>query len=202
MVNEDSTLMLVNSAFKQRSTLQRRSMKIRTQIVMRFGAAVLFAGALFFLAWTSLRLVFGSSAADSFSYSKATAWELADPDGKPVKSSDFDGKVVILNFGVTSSAPWAAEIPGLIELQKTYGEKGLAVVGVSLDDQGPSVVKEFVKESGINYPVVIGTFNVIEYFGGMGMPSTFIIDRSGKVVARHTGFASKETVEREITPLL
>ncbi|MFZ0712559.1 MAG: hypothetical protein WAM53_21145 [Terrimicrobiaceae bacterium] len=59
-----------------------------------------------------------------------------------------------------------------------------------------------MKDLGINYPVVIGTFNIREYFGGMGMPSTFVIHLSGKIVARHIGFASKETLEREIAPLL
>jgi thiol-disulfide isomerase/thioredoxin len=187
---------------RQLGPYSKRSMRITIRSLVSVGMAVLFAGALCFLARTSLRLFFGSSGGDVLGYSKTTAWELMDPDGKPVKSSDFDGKVVILDFWATSCPPCGARIPGFIELQKKYGEKGLVVVGVLLDEEGPSVAKQFMKESGINYPVVIGAFNIIEYFGGMGIPSTFIINRSGKIVARHIGFASKETFEREITPLL
>ena len=150
----------------------------------------------------NLRLFFGSSAGDTLSYSKAPAWELTDLDGKPVKSSDFDGKVLILDFWATSCSPSEARISGFKELQKKYGERGLVVLGVLLDEGGPSVAKQFIKEVGINYPVVVGAFNVVEYFGGVGIPSTFIINRSGKIVARHSGFASKEMFEGEITPLL
>ena len=177
-------------------------MKITIRNSVIVGMAVLSAGVLFFLARTGLRVAFGSSAGDVLGYSKTPAWELTDPDGKPVKSSDFDGKVLILDFWATWCPPCRAEIPGFIELQNEYGEKGLVVVGVLLDEKEPARVKQFMKEFGINYPVVIGTFNIMEYFGGMGMPSTFVINRSGKIVARHIGFASKETLEREIAPLL
>jgi thiol-disulfide isomerase/thioredoxin len=177
-------------------------MKITVRNLPNFGLAVLFAGAFFALAITSLRPFFRPSATGTLGSSKAPVWELKDPNGKLVKSSDFDGKVVILDFWATWCPPCRAEIPGFIELQNEYGEKGLVVVGVLLDEKEPARVKQFVKEFEINYPVVIGTFNIMEYFGGMGMPSTFVINRSGKIVARHIGFASKETLEREIAPLL
>jgi thiol-disulfide isomerase/thioredoxin len=177
-------------------------MKITIRNLVIAGMAVLFAGLLFFLARTGLRVAFGSSAGDAISYLGTPAWELMDPDGKPVKSSDFDGKVLILDFSTTWCPPFRAEIPVFIELQNEYGEKGLVVVGVLLDEEKPAGLKQFVKEFGINYPVVIGAFNIKEYFGGMGIPSTFVINRSGKIVARHIGFVAKETLEREITPLL
>ena len=165
------------------------------------GIAVLFAGAFFALALTSLRPFFRSPAPDALNSSKAPAWELKDLDGKQVKSSDFDGKVVILDFWATWCPPCKAEIPGFIELQKKYGEKGLVVVGVSLDEGGPSVVKQFMNQFGINYPVVMGNIQTMEDFGGKAIPTTFVIDRSGKIVAKHVGFASKETFENEISPL-
>ena len=59
-----------------------------------------------------------------------------------------------------------------------------------------------MKEFGINYHVAIGAFNIVQYFGGAGIPSTFVINRSGKIVAKHIGFAAKETLESEIAPLL
>jgi thiol-disulfide isomerase/thioredoxin len=176
-------------------------MKITMRKLSSLGIAVLFAGALFALALTSLRPLIRSSAPDPLSSSKSPVWELKDPDGKLVKSSDFDGKVVILDFWATWCPPCKAEIPGFIELQKKYGEKGLVVVGVSLDEQGPSVVKQFMNQFGMNYPVVMGNIKTMEDFGGKAIPTTFVIDRSGKVVAKHVGFASKQTFEKEIEPL-
>jgi thiol-disulfide isomerase/thioredoxin len=176
-------------------------MKITMRNLWGFGLAVLFAGAVFALAITSLRPFFRSSATNALSSSKAPVWELKDPNGKLVKSSDFDGKVVILDFWATWCPPCKAEIPGFIELQKKYGEKGLIVIGVSLDEQGVSVVKQFMKEFGMNYPVVMGDVKLMQDFGGTAIPTTFVIDRSGKIVAKHVGFASKEMFEKEITPL-
>jgi len=134
---------------------------------------------------------------------KVPAWELKDVDGKTVKSSDFDGKVVMLDFWATWCPPCKAEIPGFIELQKQYGEKGLVVIGVSLDEQGPDVVKPFMKQFGVNYPVVMGDAKIVQDFGGIeGLPTTFVIDRTGNIVASHIGYTSKEAFEKEITPLL
>lgn len=133
---------------------------------------------------------------------KAPAWELRDLDGKLVKSSDFDGKVVILDFWATWCAPCKAEIPGFVELQKQYGDRGLIVVGISLDEGGPAVVKRFMTQFGMNYPVVLGDVGLMKAFGGTAIPTTLIIDRSGNIVSRHIGFAPKETFESEIKPLL
>lgn len=95
------------------------------------------------------------------------------------------------------------EVPGFVELQKAYGNRGLAVVGVSLDEEGGRVVKPFMKESGINYSVVMGDEKIIRDFGGIeGIPTTFIIDRQGRIVGKHIGYVDKEQFEREIRTLL
>jgi peroxiredoxin len=133
----------------------------------------------------------------------APDWQLNGPTGKTVKFSDFRGKVVILNFSATWCAPCRLEIPYLIELQKRYGDRGLAVIGVSLDEQGPDVVKEFVKQLGVNYPIVIGNEKITEAYGGIeGIPTTFVIDRQGRVVSQHMGYNEKAIFEKEIQPLL
>jgi thiol-disulfide isomerase/thioredoxin len=176
---------------------------IRNLPMRRFVIAVLFAGAVLSFALPSLPPFFPAAfAADPTVSSKAPAWELTDTDGKPVKSSDFEGKVVILDFWATWCPPCKAEIPGFIELQKQYGEKGLVVVGVSLDERGPAVVKSFINQFGMNYPVVMGDAKIVQAFGGIqAIPTTFIIDRRGEIVARHVGFAPKETFEKQIIPL-
>lgn len=133
----------------------------------------------------------------------APSWELKDTEGKLVKSADFKGRVVILDFWATWCGPCRMEIPGFVELQKQYGERGLTVIGVSLDEEGPSVVKPFVKKFGINYPVVMGDRKMDQAFGGIeGLPTTFIIDREGKIVKRHIGYAPKEEFEKDLKPLL
>jgi thiol-disulfide isomerase/thioredoxin len=148
-------------------------------------------------------LIPSASAADTPAASKAPAWELKDADGKPVKSSDFERKVVILDFWATWCPPCKAEIPGFVDLQKKYGDKGLVVIGVSLDEQGHEVVKPFVKQFEVNYPIVMGDAKIVQDFGGIAaIPTTFVIDRSGNILARHVGYVPKETFEMEIIPLL
>ncbi|MDD5200400.1 MAG: TlpA disulfide reductase family protein [Terrimicrobiaceae bacterium] len=134
---------------------------------------------------------------------KAPEWELKDVDGKTVKSSDFAGKVVILDFWATWCPPCKLEIPGFAELQKKYGKQGLVVVGVSLDEGGPEGVRSFMKQFAMNYPVLMGNAKIAQDFGGMeAIPTTFIIDRKGNIAGGHVGFTPKETFAKEITPLL
>ena len=165
------------------------------------GLAALFA--LAFLAWgiSSLRPLFRSISDSSIASSPAPAWKLKDLDGKLVKSSDFLGKVVILDFWATWCAPCKVEIPGFIALQKQYGEQGLVVIGVSLDNE-PAVVRRFMADFGMNYRVVLGDLMLLQAFGGTAIPTTVIIDRAGDIVARHVGFTSRQTFENEIKPLL
>ncbi len=133
----------------------------------------------------------------------APAWELRDVDGQPVSSRQFLGQVVLLDFWATWCPPCRAEIPGFVELQSKYADKGLVVVGVSLDRTGPASVKEFMQRFSMNYPVVMGDEAITQAFGGIkGIPTTFIINRKGHIVTRHVGYADKETFENEIKPLL
>jgi thiol-disulfide isomerase/thioredoxin len=156
---------------------------------------LLFAGAAFFLEGT-LSQAAGSKTA-------APDWQLSDVDGNPVKLSDFKGKVVILDFWATWCPPCRREIPGFVAIQKKYADKGFTVIGVSVDEQGPSVVKPFMRQLGMNYPVVMGTPKIVVDYGGIeGIPTTFIIDRQGNVVTSFQGFTDQATFESVIGPLL
>lgn len=133
----------------------------------------------------------------------AADWNLKNLDGKSVKLSDFKGKVVILDFWATWCPPCREEIPGFIELQKQYGDKGLTVIGISLDQGGSEVVSAFVKAEKINYPIVLGDEAVAHNYGDIqAIPTTFIIDPNGNIVGAHQGATDKSVFEDEIKKLL
>ena len=133
----------------------------------------------------------------------APNWDLKDLSGKSVKLSDFKGKVVVLDFWATWCPPCRAEIPNFVDLEAKYKDKGLAIVGISLDQGGPGVVASFVKAQKINYPIVMGDDNVSHLYGDIqAIPTTFIIDPKGNIVGSHQGFTEKSVFEDEIKKLL
>jgi peroxiredoxin len=145
----------------------------------------------------------GASTRAADSKTAAPDWQLSDVDGKTVKLSEFKGKVVILDFWATWCPPCRAEIPGFVAMQKKYADKGFTMVGLSLDEQGASVVKPFMRQLGMNYPVVIGNQQIASDYGGItAIPTTFVIDRQGNVVAAYQGFTDQSTFESVIVPLL
>jgi peroxiredoxin len=133
----------------------------------------------------------------------APAWELKDVEGKTEKSEEFKGKVVLLDFWATWCGPCRQEIPGFVELQQTYSAQGLVIIGASLDEEGASVIKPFMEKMKINYPIVLADAKVQKDFGGIqAIPTTFLIDRTGRIAAKHVGFESKAAFERAIAVLL
>jgi thiol-disulfide isomerase/thioredoxin len=113
-------------------------------------------------------------------------------DGKNVSLSSFRGKGVLLNFWATWCGPCKIEMPWFVELQKEYGSQGLQIVGVAMDDSSPQDIQTFVKEMGVNYPVLLGKEAVGQAYGGVDvLPTTFFIDRDGKIVAREFGLQSR-----------
>jgi thiol-disulfide isomerase/thioredoxin len=129
---------------------------------------------------------------------------IKDMNGEDVRLSDYKGQVILLDFWATWCAPCRIEIPGFIELYDKYGPQGFVVIGFDVDDPVPAI-QSFAAELEMNYPVLVGADrdDVKEAFGPpVGYPTSFIIDREGKICASHTGFAPKEQFEQEILPLL
>lgn len=132
----------------------------------------------------------------------APPWKLKNLEGKPVRLSDFKGKVVLLNFWATWCPPCREEIPELVSLQKQYAPQGLVVLGIAMDEGDPAAIARFAKRKEINYPIVIGTPETAEAYGGVQiLPTTFVIDRSGKIVDGLEGATDRAGFEAKIRPL-
>ena len=133
----------------------------------------------------------------------APDFSLKDVNGKSVKLSDYKGKVVLLNFWATWCGPCKIEIPWFKEFETTYKNQGFAVLGVAMDDDGWEAVKPYIKEKEVNYRVVVGTEQVSLLYGDVeSLPTTFVIDREGRVASVHIGLVSKGDYANEIKQLL
>jgi peroxiredoxin len=129
----------------------------------------------------------------------APDFSLQSLDGKAVRLADFRGKAVLLNFWATWCQPCKIEMPWFEEMQKQYGPQGLQVVGIAMDDAGKEEISKFVKQMGVNYPILIGTESVGDAYGGVQfLPSTFFINRDGKMVDRIFGLKSRSEIEDDI----
>ncbi len=129
-------------------------------------------------------------------YPVAPPFTLPDLNGKEVSLSDFKGKVVFLNFWATWCPPCRREIPSFIELINKYGDDGFVVLGVAVDPREFEKVKPFAEQIGINYPVVYDKKGVSQMYGGIrSIPTTFVINRDGKVVQRIVGSRPKQVFE-------
>lgn len=133
----------------------------------------------------------------------APDFSLKDAGGKPVRLSDYHGKVVILDFWATWCDPCAMEIPWFIDLERREKDHGFAVLGVSMDDEGWDAVKPFASKLGVNYPVLMGNDETAQLYGGVdALPTTFLIDREGRIAAVHVGLADRRDFEDGVERLL
>jgi cytochrome c biogenesis protein CcmG/thiol:disulfide interchange protein DsbE len=133
----------------------------------------------------------------------APSFTLQDLNGKQVSLSDFRGKVVVLDFWATWCPPCVKEIPHFIELYEQYKDKGFAMVGISVDREGVSVVKSFAGKHRINYPILMTDGQVDKAYGGItGIPTTFVIDRAGNIRQKYVGYRDKAVFEADIKALL
>ena len=127
---------------------------------------------------------------------------LKDQHDVPVKMADFKGKVAIVNFWATWCGPCKVEIPDFVKLYSEYKDKGLVIVGISVDDS-PEQLQSFMQEFKMNYPVLQMTPEVETAWGPFyGYPTSFVVARDGSICTKHLGPATKETFEREIKALL
>ncbi len=134
---------------------------------------------------------------------QAPEFALKDAYGRVVRLSDYRGKVVLLNFWATWCGPCKIEIPWFIDFERRYRDRGFAVIGIAMDDEGWEVVKPYIGRMAINYRIVQGSEEITSLYGGVeALPTTFMIDRSGKVATVHVGLAGKGDFEDGIKQLV
>ena len=165
-------------------------------------AAALLVGALVIGCSTS-RPVRAASVKPDNERKEAPDFALKDADGKMVKLSDYRGKVVLLDFWATWCGPCKIEIPWFMDMQRTHKDKGFEVLGVAMDDEGWEAVKPFAAKMGMNYRLVVGNDQTASAYGGVdALPTTFLIDRAGKIAAVHVGLTSRKDIEDGVQQLL
>jgi len=129
------------------------------------------------------------------------AFTVRDLQGRTISAADLRGKVTIINFWATWCGPCRIEIPDLIALQNKYRSQ-LQVVGISEDEISADQVKQFVAANKMNYTVAMTTPEIERLFPGINsLPTTFIVDRDGRVVMRHTGTLNPALTEAETRSL-
>jgi peroxiredoxin len=134
---------------------------------------------------------------------KAPGFVLENLKGGTLRLGDLRGKVVLLNFFATWCGPCREEIPELVKLHKRFKDRGLEIVGISLDMEGAAVLAPFKKRYMISYPIVLGTRQTVLDYGGIkGIPTSFLIDRKGMIIERFVGWRPAEVIEAAVVKAL
>lgn len=129
--------------------------------------------------------------------------QLSTLDGTTTSLDAYAGKVIILDFWATWCPPCKKEIPGYISLYNRYKDKGLVIIGVTFESGSPTEIRQFAQQMGINYPLVLGNRDIMMAYGGItGYPTTYVIDRSGKIHQRYEGYRPDAVFEKDILMLL
>jgi peroxiredoxin len=131
-------------------------------------------------------------------------FSLKDGNGQTVHIADYKGKVVLLDFWATWCGPCKVEIPWFIDFEREFKDQGFAVLGVSMDEDGWTVIKPYVKDRQMNYRILLGDDKVSTSYGGLdALPTTLLISREGKIASVHEGVSmGKEEFKNAIAQLL
>jgi len=134
---------------------------------------------------------------------KAPPFELKDVNGRTVRLSDYQGKVVLINFWATWCPPCRAEMPDLVRLQREHGKDGLQIIGITYPPEKKAHVREFARSLKVNYPIILGTRETKARFSSEEiLPLTVVINRDGKVSDIISGILLREEFDEKIKPLL
>lgn len=130
----------------------------------------------------------------------APDFTLSSVDGQTIRLSDYQGKVVLIDFWATWCPPCRVAIPHLVELQKKYGDQGLVVLGLSLD-MNPEDLTQFLSKTETNYPMLEVDEDTREAYGGVvSIPQTFVVDRKGQIRQKFMGY--DQEIGRKVDDLI
>jgi len=145
----------------------------------------------------------------------APDFALQDLNGQTVRLADFRGKALLINFWATWCGPCRIETPWLVELQNKHAAEGFAVIGISSEGEElkpedkaglarqRAAVQKFATKMKVNYPMLLGGDSLASAYGGLdAMPTSFYVDKSGKVVAVQMGMAPEPEMEENIRKAL
>ncbi len=128
-----------------------------------------------------------------------------DVEGKPHKMSEWQGKIVLLNFWATWCPPCVSEMPELVQLQKELAGKNLQIIGIGIDSR--TNIQDFASKHQISYPLLVGGMEgtaVSKQFGNDtgGLPFTVLIGPDGNVRKTYMGRLDMQKVRTDLDPLL
>ncbi|MGO4211467.1 TlpA disulfide reductase family protein [Terriglobus sp. 2YAB30_2] len=140
-----------------------------------------------------------TAAAQTAAVKKAPIFSLKDQNSQSLELVKYRGKVVLLNFWATWCAPCRVEMPWFEEFSNRYRDRGLIVVGLSMDEDGWTAVRPALGRLKITYPISLGKRALARSYGvNESLPSTFLIDRNGIIRSSVTGFGKKKDFEQMI----
>jgi peroxiredoxin len=133
----------------------------------------------------------------------APPFSLKDTNGNVYSSSQFAGKPTVINFFATYCPPCRDEIPGFVEVYNRHKEKGLELIGISLDTDTRGELPGFITSHGIGYRVLFGDLSTARAYGGVrSIPTTFFVGKDGKIKNVHVGYIDKDAFDQEVRKLL
>jgi len=126
----------------------------------------------------------------------APGFSLKDLGGKAITLESLKGRIIVLNFWATWCPPCRAEIPDFVAFYAANKDKGLEIVGVTVDTIPASQVLAFARQNKMSYPVAMSTEKILGSYGPIdAIPTTFIIDKTGRIRHTQVGLLSKDVLE-------
>jgi thiol-disulfide isomerase/thioredoxin len=177
---------------------------------VRFGSAlrhdgVRLAGVL--LVAAAISVLYRDSGADAFAERNPVARRMMpevgglDLNGTAWHLADQRGSVVLVNFWASWCPPCRAETPALVRLSKTYGSKGLEVVGVSMDEDSEAA-RRFARQFQVPYPIIDPKTSRAADLAVESLPTSFLLDRKGRVAKTYIGAVTESELVRDVESLI